>query len=204
MQHSSFAAPEVAPPFPPTTSPYLQAPNQRERWTFVLDPEARIISECRQDLSALSSLFVIGSDGHLVAIEARVDAELRGILRALDGQKASRSLLVVRAPATGDLFRLEITALAQRGSENRLLATLHIEALEGQGLLHSELKAAYGLSQAELRVADRLHEGLAPKEIAAAHNVSENTVKFTLKSLFSKTGVRRQAELALLLAWFAS
>lgn len=55
-------------------------------------------------------------------------------------------------------------------------------------------RAAYGLTAAELRVAQRLIEGLTPAEIAAVDGVSPLTVRSQLKSIFAKTDTRRQAE----------
>ena len=55
-------------------------------------------------------------------------------------------------------------------------------------------RSAYGLTAAELRVARRLIEGLTPAEIAAVDGVSPLTVRSQLKSIFSKTDTRRQAE----------
>lgn len=61
------------------------------------------------------------------------------------------------------------------------------------------LHALYQLSPAESRVALLLSDGRAPREIADTVGVTENTVRSQMKSIFSKTGVRRQGELIRLL-----
>jgi DNA-binding CsgD family transcriptional regulator/PAS domain-containing protein len=65
--------------------------------------------------------------------------------------------------------------------------------------LSDVLPATYGLTRAESCVAVRLFEGLSLAETADAHGVSKETVRQQLKSIFEKTGTRRQSELLKLL-----
>jgi DNA-binding CsgD family transcriptional regulator len=62
-----------------------------------------------------------------------------------------------------------------------------------------DLLRAYGLTPAESRVALLLSDGLSPRQIAEMIGVSENTVRSQIKSIFFKTGVKRQGELFRLL-----
>ena len=61
------------------------------------------------------------------------------------------------------------------------------------------LRLLYGLTPAECRVALLLGDGHAPRKIANMIGVTDNTVRSQIKSVFSKTGVRRQGELIRLL-----
>jgi len=61
------------------------------------------------------------------------------------------------------------------------------------------LRALYGLTPAECRVALLLADGLAPRKIADMVGVTDNTVRSQIKSIYAKTGVKRQAELIRLL-----
>jgi len=61
------------------------------------------------------------------------------------------------------------------------------------------LRTLFGLSPAECRVALLLGDGRSPREISQAVGVSFNTVRSQMKSIFAKTGVRRQGELVRLL-----
>lgn len=61
------------------------------------------------------------------------------------------------------------------------------------------LKAVYGLSPAECRVALLVSDGKSTREICNSVGVSENTIRSQIKSIFSKTGVNRQSELIRLL-----
>ena len=59
------------------------------------------------------------------------------------------------------------------------------------------LRELLGITLAEARVASLV--GIAPREMSAMLGVTEDTVRTTLKRVFAKTGVSRQAELAALL-----
>jgi DNA-binding CsgD family transcriptional regulator len=61
---------------------------------------------------------------------------------------------------------------------------------------------AYGLTPAEARLALALFEGRSLGEFAEGNRVSRETVRSQMKSIFLKTGTRRQAELVSLLAGF--
>jgi DNA-binding CsgD family transcriptional regulator len=71
---------------------------------------------------------------------------------------------------------------------------------EPAGLL---LREMFGLTSAETRIATGLLRGLELRDIAAAHKVSEGTVRTQLKSVLSKTGTHRQVELVTLLTSLA-
>jgi DNA-binding CsgD family transcriptional regulator len=61
------------------------------------------------------------------------------------------------------------------------------------------LSDLFGLTPAECRVALLLGDGHAPRKIANMVGVTDNTVRSQMKSIFSKTGVKRQGELIRLL-----
>ena len=62
------------------------------------------------------------------------------------------------------------------------------------------LQAAFGLSEAEARLAAQLASGEALERITAQFGIAKETGRGQLKSIFAKTGVHRQAELVALLA----
>lgn len=64
---------------------------------------------------------------------------------------------------------------------------------------HELLRTFYRLTPAEIRVALLLVDGQSPQLIAESVGVTPNTVRTQIKSVYSKTGVRRQAELVRLL-----
>jgi DNA-binding CsgD family transcriptional regulator len=69
-----------------------------------------------------------------------------------------------------------------------------------------KVASVYGLSPAEAKLVVILAEGCRPEEEAERLFVSINTVRSQLKSVFAKTGIRRQPELVAkllsgMLAW---
>jgi DNA-binding CsgD family transcriptional regulator len=62
------------------------------------------------------------------------------------------------------------------------------------------LRARYGLSAAETRLAARIGHGESLAAIAEAEGVVIETARSRLKAVFAKTGTHRQAELAALVA----
>jgi DNA-binding CsgD family transcriptional regulator len=61
------------------------------------------------------------------------------------------------------------------------------------------LPALFGLSRAEVRLAAALHEGFSLSEIAEQLELSRETLRTQLRSVFDKTGTRRQGTLIRLL-----
>jgi DNA-binding CsgD family transcriptional regulator len=61
--------------------------------------------------------------------------------------------------------------------------------------LGAELATRFGLTPAEGRVAAQLAQGKSVREIALELHVTHHTVRSQLKSVFQKTGTRRQGEL---------
>lgn len=58
------------------------------------------------------------------------------------------------------------------------------------------IRQLYGLTQAELRLIEGLQSGQSPSEYADSRRLSRNTVKTQLRSVYAKTGFRRQSELS--------
>jgi DNA-binding CsgD family transcriptional regulator len=82
------------------------------------------------------------------------------------------------------LRALEIFGLAKGRSQEQALARYREE---------------YGLTDAEAKLAQFLVEGGTLTSYALTTSLSRNTVRSYLKSIFSKTGANRQAELILIL-----
>lgn len=66
------------------------------------------------------------------------------------------------------------------------------------------LRTMYGLTVAESRIALLLSDGHATRKISNIIGVTENTVRTQIKSIYAKTGVKRQAELIRLLVGLAA
>lgn len=64
----------------------------------------------------------------------------------------------------------------------------------------TDLLQLYGLSPAEARLARLVGQGLSPRDAAAALSVTTGTARTTLKAVYDKLGVGRQAQLAQIVA----
>jgi LuxR family maltose regulon positive regulatory protein len=127
-----------------------------------------------------------------------------------DAEGAARDLLQVLGPAIAEGNRrvfldlgqwlVPVLQRAMRMSRDELLGSLTSEFLGG---LLDELRLAEGrshsgapplFSRREHEVLVELAHGLSNKEIARALNLTENTVKFHLKSIFAKLEVDRRSQ----------
>lgn len=75
---------------------------------------------------------------------------------------------------------------------------------DGSSEAWGHLRESFSLTPAELRLAQRLGEGLSLNEAAMALGVSSSTVRNQLRSIFEKVGVHRQSELVRLLSDLSS
>lgn len=100
-------------------------------------------------------------------------------------------LLVQVAPLTGKQAGL----LGARGQASLLL--LHQSA--GTPLQGTVLRSLFGLTVAEAKLAQRLAKGDSLQEVAAASDLSVNTLRTHLRGILLKTGTNRQASLIRLL-----
>lgn len=148
-----------------------------------------------------------GRDAHGLEVElvAMVARQAAG-----DAEGAARDLLQVLGPAIAEGNRrvfldlgqwlVPVLQRAMRLSRDELLGSLTSEFLGG---LLDELRLAEGrshsgapplFSRREHEVLVELAHGLSNKEIARALNLTENTVKFHLKSIFAKLEVDRRSQ----------
>ncbi len=68
-------------------------------------------------------------------------------------------------------------------------------AIEETGRLWGSIGRNFGLTPAELRLAERLRDGQTLKETAQDLDISINTVRNQLRAIFDKMGLKRQSEL---------
>ena len=107
--------------------------------------------------------------------------------KGTDGKRVVVHLI----PATGearDLF----------GGGFGILAITPVAALPAPDV--TLIRGLFDLTAAEARVATAIAEGLSPEKIAERQGTTPATVRGQLKSIFAKTGVNRQSQLAALLA----
>ena len=144
------------------------------------------------------------ADGRLVpaALRARqaLNALVADALRAgKDPASSGGGSVCVERPSGALPFHVLVSPMRSSDRflmQRRAVATILITDPTTQRTLDPvQLRAVYGLTEAELGVARGIAAGQSPKRIASLLGVSVNTVKTHLKSLFSKTDSHRQADL---------
>jgi len=178
--------------------------------------QARVVAESLLDRMPLAVVFVRTS-GHIMYANTRacdiLDAG-RGLVRSASNtigavrDEEHRALLeAIRSVATGDADpegALSITAL-DAGDPISVIVVPAGPNAQGAALFLSDpeatiaidearLAALYDLTRSEARILARLSAGLTLEEIAAERGQKAATVRGQLKSIFRKTGARRQSE----------
>ncbi|RTL53634.1 MAG: LuxR family transcriptional regulator [Bradyrhizobiaceae bacterium] len=178
---------------------------------FFLGPNCRIAHANSAAQSMLSGCdFLRSVEGQLVACNLHTNRVLHAIF-APDGDiAAAQGMALTFTAQDGGCYVghiLPLTAAMRRGTSKGIKASavLFVRKRELNYRSASEsIARAYGLTSAELRVLLSIVEVGGVPEVAAALGIAETTVKTHLHRVFSKTGTRRQADLAKLAAEFSS
>jgi DNA-binding NarL/FixJ family response regulator len=110
----------------------------------------------------------------------------RGLVLKSDGP--DKLFAAVRAVASGELAFSDDMA-------QRVLSTM---AQDTRSFMQAQASSLDRLSERERQIAFCVARGKKNKDISAQLNISENTVKRHLQSIFNKTGARDRLELAVL------
>jgi DNA-binding CsgD family transcriptional regulator len=172
---------------------------------FVVDSGSRVLlanrsaqALCRAQASVcmLGGLLLARGDGSRLqaAIESATQASgARGCLLRMPRAATPDASLLAVAP-------LPASSLHCRPWERPLAVVIAGSPQAPHDSLADILRVLFGVTRAEARIAHCFAEGLSIAEIAERSAIQVQTVRGQLKSLFSKLGVRRQAELSRLLA----
>lgn len=145
--------------------------------------------------------------GHLGATSASDDKDLQIAIKAalagrpLNGEAmaAPRAVSVARDSGARDLGLIVQPLGAPAHADGKLrrsAAVVFIRDPERNAELESgTLRQLFDLTPAEAAVARSLTTGLSLDEAAGALNISRNTARAHLRSIFSKSGITRQTEL---------
>jgi len=151
---------------------------------------------------------LIARFGHLHAIDKESDRILQeGLVAAGAGLTPPSVTTASPIPLRREGGRLPLTGWAipvSNRSESGLArlvrpgaAMLFVGNPEGHPELASETVARlFHLTPAEARLASAIARGETPREYAESKNLRDNTVRWTLKQVQSKLGVRRQLDIA--------
>jgi DNA-binding CsgD family transcriptional regulator/PAS domain-containing protein len=175
-----------------------------------LDRAGRILFANRAALAmaAAADAFMFAPDG-MKALRAPDDGALQRLIHAATrpapGTAARGGALRLKRRSGGRDYAVLVAPLAAPAAASLFAhfmpaATVLItDTNASRAALPNYLDQLYGLTQAELRVADRIVRGDVPKQAAAALGISVKTVRDHLEMLFRKTGTSRQADLLRLL-----
>jgi len=131
--------------------------------------------------SRVASVVLTGSDSHLDYVQV-VRLGARGLV--LKGDNPEKLFSAIRSVASGDLaFPTEIAS--------QVVQAIAAEPQQRTGDLGR-------LSARERQIAALIARGLRNRDIATELQISENTVKRHLQSIYNKTGTRDRLELAVL------
>jgi DNA-binding CsgD family transcriptional regulator len=157
--------------------------------------QAEAIVEKADGLKLISGRLVAGSLRDAFQLQSHIARSVA--VRAGDGTSHSVSFHLSRH---SEILPLQITIApfvsAVPSNEGQLAALVFVsdpaQKPESCSVL---LRQLYGLSPAECRLADLLHEGLEVREAARRLKTTLETTRFHLKRVLSKTGTHRQTEL---------
>ena len=142
-------------------------------------------------------------NGHLVAADRASNIALQALLLAMKSPRASRAgqrIAIARRGAPPLLAHgISIDRLSIECGDTAGLLVL-VDPLSRREPTAAVLQQVFNLTPAEARLASGLGKGLDLQEISDLHGVSVGTLRVQLKSVFSKTQTKRQAQLVVLLA----
>jgi len=105
-----------------------------------------------------------------------------------------------RRPILAYPMRLPSLSANQLSPAQAILVLRDLEAAQHAG--SAEIQSVFGLTPAESRIASLLSEGRSVDDISVELTISILTCRTHIRSIFWKTGTRRQAELVSLLSRF--
>ncbi|WP_374591925.1 alpha/beta fold hydrolase [Aquabacterium sp.] len=165
----------------------------------IVDANGSIISMNRSLLSITRGRNALKIDaGRLASTPtAALEHALQQVLSSRSGQTCDVPLRLPGAEP-GTTLSLWVSKLAASAPSTRHHAPRALVLAASQtsrALSEAGLSALFGLTPAEARLTQQLALGQSVEEVCKAQGVSTNTAKTHLKRVFSKVGVKRQAEL---------
>jgi DNA-binding CsgD family transcriptional regulator len=141
--------------------------------------------------------------GRLHACLGHEDRELQANLRealAGGGRGRVRALALSKPAGARDLGIIIKPVAAPAGGNSSAAVAVILRDPSAQAEIEGSLvKQLFDLTPAETAVANRLTAGQSLEEAAAALNISRNTARAHLRSIFSKSGITRQTDLVRLM-----
>jgi len=173
--------------------------------TILLDSRGRVLNANSNAESMLGhEIFIRGAT--LMASDRDCDAQLQrliGTVTVRDQRHEAKPIGAIRIPrlGAGDLF-VHATPLVRSAPElfERAAAIVMIDDMKARlAPTTALLRQVFGFTGAEAAIATAITSGQELDQIAHSRAVSHGTLRNQIKTIFTKTGVRRQTELVALL-----
>ncbi|RJF93120.1 helix-turn-helix transcriptional regulator [Sphingomonas cavernae] len=174
--------------------------------TFILDSAGRVIrtnTAGRQLM--LSSRAIRTADDRLVLASKSSNALLQQLVaRAIEARRSGDSFTeALRAESDSDrhlgVLVRTIETSTRYGSDAEPAVVIYVSGLETGQPLERLVSQIFDLTPSEAHLAALLAAGLSLAEAAEKLDLTENTVRSYCKTILSKTGVSRQADLVRLI-----
>lgn len=162
-----------------------------------MNPAAEILIDESKDVFIANNRVIFSDSG----FASRLKRQIADNRHASDSSSAPGNS-AVHAAVTGELK--VVTAPLPAADALEITATTGIQADtllflsrsgDGKTLDPAILRSLYGLTVAEARLVGQLAGGMLPDAIRERFQLSRNTLKTQLRSIFRKTGVHNQADL---------
>lgn len=161
---------------------------------MLVNEDFRVVKASAAAEPALSSGKIAGLDplGRIRFVDPEIQSALRSLLVR---QQGIRETKVFSDPASGVRFIRIGGSPAVEFFAGPMVAVLMEEGPSGGASGLARIAASYRLSPAETRVFVGIVNGLSLSDIADQSNVTRETVRSQLKSIFGKTGASSQMDL---------
>jgi DNA-binding CsgD family transcriptional regulator len=169
----------------------------------VLDRHGRALAT-NNLLDNLSPGAVIDRPSRLALANTDADAKLQASLAALNADASDVVTQSIPIPASLEHPPMVLHLHPVRGDArdifSRAMAILVVTPVVGNDApAAAVIQGLFDLTPAEAKVASAIAAGLTVEAVAAAHRTTVVTVRNQVRSIFAKTGLRRQADLVSLL-----
>ena len=172
---------------------------------ILLDRRGRVVSMNARAASIRDQLFHIKA-GQLTPRDAEMESGfgriLQGVIGALRAHEIAPDAAIRLRCTNGSSFLARVAPLGGPAVDvfMRARILLLLTPLQAAGFENVDrLRAVFGLTRAEARLAGCLAAGNDLASAAVRLGVSQGTLRGALKAIFRKTGAKRQAELVGLL-----
>lgn len=184
---------------------YSQAIGRLSVGTLVLDETGKVLEQnliARELVAANDGLKLVG--GRLETSYPSDNRELQQLIRSAFARHSGDPLTVASAMSVSrpsgqvNLGVVVEPVPSQEWAEGKGQPAVLVYIRDAAGKSQASTAAAkqlFNLTPAETALAMELANGLSLEEAAEALNIRRNTARAHLRSIFSKTGVRRQTEL---------